>query len=141
MENFIYKLNKYTIKLNKFINNNELIENNYEKYLLYLNKFNYYYNLTGGGKEKGKEKHSDKKATVDKAAAAVLAAAANKHKEKKEAAVATTKSKPDSQDISYNVVDKGGQIVTKKDGDSSHGNIPTDIMDKLKSICKSIKDH
>jgi hypothetical protein len=56
MENFIYKLNKYTIKLNKFINNNELIENNFDKYLLYLNKFNYYYNLTGGAKEPPKPK-------------------------------------------------------------------------------------
>ncbi len=56
MEDLVYKLNKYTIKLNKFINNNELIENNFDKYLLYLNKFNYYYYLTGGGKKKGEPK-------------------------------------------------------------------------------------
>ncbi len=143
MENFIYKLNKYTIKLNKFINNNELIENNFDKYLLYLNKFKYYYNLTGG---KGKSKEQ-----VQAASEKVAKAAADRHKGKKEA---------ESKEIVYNdVKGKDVQIATKTHHDDKpisimkqlksicenikedNNKLPTDIMDKLKSICKSIKDH
>ncbi len=134
MENFIYKLNKYTIKLNKFINNNELNENNFDKYLLYLNKFKYYYNLTGG-KRKSKEE-------VQAASEKVAEAAANKHKGKKEAAT-TTKPKPKEPEpevIVYNV-GKEGDIATKGHIGSSHGNIPKDIMGQLKSICRNIKEH
>jgi hypothetical protein len=49
MEDLIHKLNKYSIKLQKFINNKELIEIYPEKFMIYAKKFKYYYKLAGGG--------------------------------------------------------------------------------------------
>ena len=72
MENLHHKLNKYTIKLQKFIKNKELIEHDYDKFMLYAKKFKYYYKLIGG-------QTPEQKAEKQKKAAA---AAAEKQKNK-----------------------------------------------------------
>ena len=62
MEDLTDKLNKYIIKLNNLLDNEQINYDNYNRYLLYLKKVHYYYKLVGGVKKTAAEKVAEKTA-------------------------------------------------------------------------------
>ncbi len=104
MEDLTNKLNKYIIKLNNLLDNEEINSYNYDRYLLYLKKVDYYYNLVGAGggdddekKRKKAEADAAKKAEAERKKTEKAAADAAKKTEKAAADAAKKKASAEKE--------------------------------------------